>query len=450
MSQKNAGVVTLFVGAALAGAVGVGAVPDAGASAWSAPTEISSDGFADGPGDVSVASNGAFVGVWESRSGGSNPYLTIVRGTLDHGVERTDEVRLPRYADEQMYTAIGPKGDALVTWRDHDDGGAAVYAAWGPPGRPLMKARQIASRSAGPIREVSMDDLGRAVVLWGHDDSSAQFSVSPRNGSFAPSRLVARGSWVASAAMTRGGQVRFVWSRLLGRTSVIETRTLSRRGRLGSIKRIAARRSARVFDDVTPEPGDFTYDIPFLETVTATGGDIRPIVMWRTGRGRLEWTTETNPGRFRRPASLASGVTTSVADRPLVQLAMNRRGDAVVTWEDRVDRLRLARRPGRGAFSRPQVLVRPGAAYDQDGPLQVALAQNRMTIAVWGNRASLFAAAHLVTGPLGTPIRLGLTPAAESDPAFAPQMAVDGDGRALVIYGQGAGVNRQIMFSVYH
>jgi len=136
---------------------------------------------------VAMATNGAFVVVWEDNSDGadgSGNYDIHARGFHASGAEKiVDLVVNQDTAGQQRLPAVAlaSNGDFVVTWEDDkdDNGLFQIYArGFHADGTQKFAAMTVNSVSAGQqlAPTVAMDSAGNFVIAWEDDSSSADGS----------------------------------------------------------------------------------------------------------------------------------------------------------------------------------------------------------------------------------------------------------------------------------
>ena len=119
-------------------------------------------------------------------------------------------------------------GNIVAVWRDLDAGSSSIRAAFRPPGGTWSSAQRISEPAAATESpKLAMDKLGNAVAVWqrssGHD-SIVQAAIRPAGGSWSPPQdLSAPGVSAFNADVgLKAGQITAVWMVMSGRQTAVE------------------------------------------------------------------------------------------------------------------------------------------------------------------------------------------------------------------------------------
>jgi hypothetical protein len=261
-------------------------------------------------------------------------------------------------------------GNVVAVWRAVDGDQSYVRAAYRPKGAAFGAGEQLSAASAATESpELAMDRLGNAVAVWQRSngqDSVVQAAVRPAGGRWSEATdLSAPGDSAFSADVAvEGGQMTAVWLILRDRRTIVQS---SSRTVAGSWKP-AATLSGPVGNTSSPAVAMDDHGGAVASWLWSNGGFLVVQAASRLGTG--EWSEAqvlSGPGRSAsRPQVVMDGngnavvawaryngawTVAQVAERPAggtwqpardlshrggnahgLDLAVNRRGDAVATW----------------------------------------------------------------------------------------------------------------------
>ena len=264
--------------------------------------------------------------------------------------------------------ASSPSGAAVAVWEQDSAAGVRIVASvrsaggvWGAQ-HPISALREHSVYS----QQVAMDRRGGAVAVW-QDAGRIQVARHPAGGTWSAARPLSVGSRAnfPEVAMSPRGATVVVWQKHLGRHDVIQVVRRPDGGRWSAVRTL---------------PGSFG-DAGWPQVAVDARG--RATVVWERdwadgGRSAVFVARRSPRGVWSTPRQLSPTGHPGVG--PLV--AMNRRGDAVVTWMGRRSGIPgvqgVVRHPG-GAWSKVGSVSRAvpaaslgGVALDASGTVAVA------------------------------------------------------------------------------
>ena len=298
--------------------------------------------------------------------------------------------------------AFGPSGDALAAWSAVPAGAAdpdlaehRVQTAQLPPGGDAFGAAQAVSAAGWSARnpQVAFDPTGAATLLWRAARSGTYFRIQaatrPPGGAFGAVQELS--DPVSHAELQRiaidpAGNAVAVWNRVRHFGSAVEVAVRPAGGRFGAVQELS-----------TPIPAP-----SYVPPTVHLGGPAR--------------------------------------------VAVDARGTAIVVWSE-LDggrkRVFAAVRPAGGAFGPRQALSAPGKTA---GAARVAFDGAGNAFAVWRRRSDtrrrfrIEAAVRPAGGAFGPAQSLS----ADGQRARAPQLAVDPDGHAVILWRRFDGAHWRI------
>ena len=320
-------------------------------------------------------------------------------------------------------------GNVVAVWREVDGDTSAVGAAFRPAGGAWSSARRISEPAAATESpKLAMDALGNAVAVWqrstGHD-SVVQAAVRPAGGEWSkPQNLSTSGEPAFNADVAiRGGRATAVWMALGDRHTAIETSSRAIDGAWAPAQTISgpignASAPAVAVDDAGAAVASWRWsDGAFLvvqaATRTSQGAWAPPEVLSGPGRSASQpllamaangsalvawlrfngsWTAAQVASR---PAGGSWGEARNLSERGgnarRLDLAMNARGDAIVTWTQTLltsgaDLYSSFRKSGSDQWARTQV-----TRYWSGLEAKVALDEQGNATAVWSGSLTISA-----------------------------------------------------------
>jgi hypothetical protein len=337
-------------------------------------------------------------------------------------------------ADSYPTAAVNRRGQAVVAWNADAMHATRVVAATGTASGRFGRA--IVLSRTGTVRAAAMTDDGTAVVLW-EDRGGIRAALRPAGKSFGrPQRIsgTLRGQFgVPSVAADRTGNLLVAWSRLFraGSQRVWQVHAVSRpaRGAFGAVSALGTGVDPRVAFNAR---GDAVVS---WTSVVETGGTF-PVPYSRTAVAQV--AMRPAGGRFGPAVTLSATPTTAVS------AVVTDEGAVGAVWEhangpetEPYGAIQTSSDAAGGAFEAavdaPVVVVRrafnPMIAYGSNGEI-VTLWQEKTRSTPFSRAAPLHWATRMPGGTFGP--RRTLT-AAE---ALGPQLALTGDGRAVVLWIQ--------------
>jgi hypothetical protein len=340
-------------------------------------------------------------------------------------------------ADKGLYSFVPPQG------------GGTLYAVWRaagsgptPPAPPAWTAPVDVSSPLGNAEgaQVVVDSDGRATVVWDRNNGGnyiVQSSTSLDGGEWAaPDDLSATGANAVvpqvSVSVNADGTAVAVWSRSNGSNTIIQSSTSINGGEWST-----------PVDDLSEVGGDAFYP---QVTVDATG---TAIAVWRTRSNGtndiVQASTRPSGGSWSTPVDLSA----AGEDATNPQVTVGADGTAIAVWtrsNGTNDIVQASTRPSGGSWTTPADNLSE-AGQDASAP-QVSVDANGTATAVWirdnGTNDIVQASTRPRGGPWSTPVA-NLSEAGED--AGSPQVAVDANGTAIAVWNRSDGSNTIVQAS---
>ena len=241
-------------------------------------------------------------------------------------------------------------GDVVAVWRDVDDNAESIRAAYRPRYGSFGDSETISLPAvATESPRVAMDRLGNAVAVW-HvsttaQDSLVQAAIRPVGGSWSAPQALSDPSEPAFGANVSidAGRMTAVWVAREQWRPVIQT-------------------ASRTMTGLWTQPTTISGPIGGSYAPTVAMDDKGAVVAWQWWDGsyrRIEAAVRASAGAWSNPEELSAPGHTATA--PLV--AMDGAGNAIAAWirsNGIAPTAQTASRPAGGAWSLPRNLSRRG------------------------------------------------------------------------------------------
>ncbi|MDQ3991791.1 MAG: hypothetical protein M3245_05725 [Actinomycetota bacterium] len=333
-------------------------------------------------------------------------------------------------ADPQV--AVDADGDAVIVWQRFDGTNWRIQARRRSKTGALSAVQTLsAAGQSANDPQVAVDQDGDAVIVWeGFDGTNSRIQARRRSaaGALSPVRTLSaagQNAFDPQVAVDADGDAVIVWEGFDGTNYRIRARRRSAAGALSPVQTLsAAGRSA-----FSPQ--------------VAVGQDGHALVVWERSDG-TNWQIQA---RRRSAAGALSPVQTlspAGHDAHVPQVAVDPDGHGVIAWELRAGtnwRIQARRRSAEGALSPVQTLSPAGQGAADP---QVAVDADGDAVIVW-ERFDLtndrIQARRRSAGGALSPVQ---TLSAAGESAEAPQVAVDQEGQAVVVWQRSDGTNQRI------
>ncbi len=435
-----------------------------GAKAFGTATRIESGATAAARPRVAFAPNGDALAVWMQQSDGLYFHIWANHFTAATNTWGTEEILETGAGDAwDPRIAIDAHGNALVVWyQDGDPTGAGRNDIWSnyyTAGSGWGGAVLVESDNAGPALnpQVAFDPSGVGVAVWLQSDGTASQIRSSRFtvgtwGTVSLLEAVSPGaSRAPQIAIDASGNALAVWSRYDGTSENIWANRYTAGSGWGTAGLIE-----------TDNAGPAT--VPQI-AFDASGN---ALAVWQQSDGlrRNIWSNRYSAGTGWGTAELIEWNNAADADNP--QMAVDGTGNAVVVWQQssgsgtptRIWSNRYTAGSGWGGFpALIQTDIGGGGTANALTP-QVAMDASGNVLAVWVQpdgasdpAPDIWINRYTAGSGWGTTANLGQVriniPGAAGAPAGWPQIALDANGKALVVWSQSDGTADSIWSNRY-
>jgi hypothetical protein len=336
------------------------------------------------------------------------------------GELKPDTISPNHRSGSQPQLASDGSGDVVAVWRDVDDNAESIRAAFRPRNGSFGDSETISGPAvAAESPRVAMDRLGNAVAVWHVSttgrDSVVQAAIRPAGGAWtAPQALSdtnepAFGPDVAIEA----GRMTAVWVARHEWRPVIQTASRTMAGLWTLPSTISG-----------PVGGSYAPTVALDDN----GGAVAAWQWWDGSYRRIEAATRSSDGAWSKPEELSAPGHTASA--PVI--AMDAAGNAIAAWirsNGVAPAAQTASRSAGGAWDLPRNLSRRGR-----NAASIDLAMNRRGDAVvsWVQAAGLKTAFRAPGETKWTRV-----PITASWGGLGAHVALDEDGDATVVWDDG-------------
>jgi hypothetical protein len=353
-------------------------------------------------------------------------------------------------------------GNAIIVWGQYDGSYGQIYKSeyrngvWTNPSS-LSDHISPDGQSAGDP-QIAMDNNGNAIIVWEQYDSSNNYQIFKseyRNGVWTnPANLTDNispdglGVGMPQVAMDNNGNAIIVWEQYDSSNNYQIFKSEYRDG--------AWTNPASVADHISPEGGG-NADSLYPEVAMDNNGNA--IIVWKqyNGINYKIFKSEYRNGVWHNPTSLSDYINpdgTSPAFDP--QVAMDNNGNAVIVWSqsDGSNYQIFKSEYRNGVWTNPSSLADNISPQGQDSfNPQVAMDNNGNAIIVWyqrdeSNIYQIFKSEYrkdVWTNP--SSLSDHISP--DGQHAWYSRVAMDGNGNAVIVWYQSDGSNYQIFKSEY-
>jgi RTX calcium-binding nonapeptide repeat (4 copies) len=333
---------------------------------------------------------------------------------------KPDTISPTHRSGSQPQLASDGSGNVVAVWRDVDDNAESIRASFRPRYGSFGDSETIsvpALSTESP--RVAMDRLGNAVAVWhvattAHD-SVVQAAVRPAGGSWSNPQVLSDPGEPAfgPAVSIEAGRMTAVWVARVQWRPVIET---------------ASRTMTGLWTPPTPISGPVGGSYAPTVAMDDKGGAVAAWQWWDGSYRRIEGAVRSSDGAWSEPDELSAPGHTASA--PLV--AMDAAGNAIAAWlrsNGVAPAAQTASRPAGGAWGLPHNLSRRG--------------RNAATIDLAMNRRGDAVVSWVQAGGLKTAFRApGETkwtrvPITASWEGLGAHVALDEEGDATMVWDDG-------------
>jgi len=366
----------------------------------------------------------------------------------------TDNISPDGQAANYPRVAMDDNGNAIIVWYQSDGSIDQIFKSEYRGGQwtiPADLTDNISPDGSGAAdAEVAMDDNGNAIIVWEqYDGSNIQiFKSEYRNGQWTfPADLTdnispdGQDARRPEVAMDDNGNAIIVWEQLDGSNNQI-FKAEYRNGQWTF--------PADLSDNINPDGYAFQPRVAMDDNGNA-------IIIWEQSDGSI-WQifkSEYRNGQWTFPVDLTDNINPDGQPANAPQVAMDDNGNAIIVWQqsdgsnDQI--FKSEYRNGQWTF--------PADLTDNISPdgqrayaPQMAMGDNGNAIIVWqqsdGSSLQIFKAEYR-NGQWTIPADLTDNIGPDGQDAVGPEVAMDDNGNAIIVWEQSDGSNIQIFKSEY-
>jgi hypothetical protein len=289
---------------------------------------------------------------------------------------------------------------------------------------PTWLAPTTRSATGADQPDADFDAKGNAVVVWRQLSEGNQViraAYRPAGGSFGAAVDLSLGGQNADAPhvdFDGNGNAMFVWYRFNGTSNIIQFRRRAASGVLGPIENLTANGASSTYPQID----------------TAANG--AAVIAWLSN-GAPTAVVRSAGGSYGPTAPLSGDAVSASPPTPPIDVAMNASGDALVSWTRNAALGESSYRPAGGSFGSVQAVTAPTGSISVYPKGAVDRFGNATLVFETCSPCSIFSAFR----PEGAAENYeGVqTISNVAGGSFLPQVAVDNDGEAIVMWITNAG-----------
>jgi hypothetical protein len=431
--------------------------------AWYNPAgitdNISPDGRRAELPQVAMDNNGNAIIVWQQYNGANYQIFKSVykNGVWIHPSNLTDHISSDAYDAHNPQVAMDNNGNAIIVWEQNNGIDSQIFKSeyrggiWANP----VKLADITSPFLSGwdlLPHVAMDNNGNAIIVWQQDDGAGWqvFKSEYGNGVWTnPLSLTdhisldgySAGS--SQVAMDNNGNAIIVWGQSDGTNSQI-FKSECRGGIWTNPSSIADHISLNGQEAYSPQ--------------VAMDNNGNAIIVWDQYNGNGDWRifkSEYREGVWHNPTNLADNISPNGSDADNPQVAMDNNGNAIIVWSsnDGTNYQIFKSECNSGIWKNPANItdkINPDGLYAWYP--QVAMDNNGNAVIVWrqydGIAPQIFKSEYR-GGAWTNPVDITDHINPNGSSAGSPQVAMDNNGSAIIVWQQSDGANDQVFKSEY-
>ncbi len=427
-----------------------GAPTASAAPAWLPAADLSAPGKDATNTAVAMDDAGDTVAVWE-RQDTLSSNLNVQVATRSPGAGFSAPADLSHVSTEPD-VAMTPAGETVAVWRHFDvnSGNYVIQTSTRPPGGSFSNPVNVSTSVAAAIPQnlqVAVNAAGDTALVWTQFDPGSGLSpnpsfvgasVRPAGGSFSPPVQISPTPLVAGqsashprAALDAAGDTTVVWSYQGGTNSVIQAATRPVNGSFSPPTPLTAVGADAFSPDVAMD----------------SAGDA--IAVWAHSDGTnfiAQGSSSQAGGPFAAPVDLSG----AGANASSPQVAMTPSGAATVVWA-RPDSggysvIQASTGSPGGSFSSPVTLSATGHNADFS---ELAVSPSGGATVVWKRSDGTNDIVQAAIRPAGAGFAPAVDLSASGQGAEVPEVAMDGEGDATVVWRRSNGTDNIAQYAGY-
>ncbi len=423
---------------------------------WTHPADlndnISPDGSDANNPKVAISDTGFALITWEQPNATNNQIFKSERatnGTWTHPTDFNEHLSLNGLMADTPQVAINDNGIVLITWRQSDGANDQIFrserAANGTWSHPTDLSDSISPDGQGAYNpQVAINNSGIALITWWQSDglfSRIYKSERSANGTWTnPSSLSdnispdGQGAYPPQLTINGNGLALITWRQSDGANDRIFK---SERAANGTWTH-----PADLNDNISPSGSSATNN-----PQVAINNDGFALIAWVQSDGsnnQIFKSERAASGTWAHPADLNDNISPSGQDAIDSQVAINNSGIALITWlqsDGSNDRIFKSERTSSGTWAHPSDLnnnISPNGSSASN--LQVAINDDGFALIAWeqpdGSYSKIYKSERTASGTWTHPSTLNDSISPSEQQASYPQVAINSDGDALILWIQ--------------
>ncbi len=418
---------------------------------------ISPDGQNASSPQVAMDDKGNAIIVWQQNDGSSKSQIFKSEyrgGVWTHPGGLSDNISPDGQNATSPQVAMDGKGNAIIVWHQNDGKKSQIFKSehrggvWTHPGGLSDNISPDGQNAYNP--QVAMDDRGNAIIVWQQGDGSKNqiFKSEYRGGVWThPGGLsdnISPDGQDASSpqvAMDNDGNAIIVWRQLDGANYQI----------FMSVYRCGVwTHPGGISDNISPDGQE--ADNPQV----AMDNNGNAIIVWKQYEGSSSnqiFMSEYRNGVWIHPQNISDYISIVHQNAHDPQVAMDDNGNAIIVWmqwDGANDQIFMSEYR-RGAWKHPASRSDNISPDKQSAYLpQVAMDNNENAVIVWqqidGSKRQIFKS-ECWGGVWKHPDGLSDNISPDGQEGLAPQVAMDDNGNAVIVWQQFDGLKNQIFKS---
>jgi len=428
---------------------------------WMNPSTLSDNISPDGQNAVSpqvaMDNNGNAIIVWPQYNGTSwQIFKSEYRGGVwTYPSSLSDNISPDGQSAYDPQVAMDNNGNAIIVWYQSDGAKFQIFKSeyhggvWTHPGLLSDNISPNGQNAENP--QVAMDNNGNAIIVWQQSDGSYLqiFKSEYRGGVWTnPSSLInnispnGQNAAYPQVAMDNNGNAIIVWFQSDGAKNQIF---------MSEYRSGAWTNPSSLSDNISPDGQDAA------DPQVAMNDNDNAIIVWYQ-YDKANWQifkSEYRNGTWKHPTSLGTNISPDGQDAAGPQVAMDNNNNAIIVWyqyDGTYDRI-FKSEYRSSAWKNPTSLS-DNISPDGQSALypQVAMDNNGNTIITWQQSDGLnwqICKSEFRSGAWTHPTSPSDNISPDGRDAEYPQVAMDNNGNAIIVWYQSDGSYSQIFKSEY-
>ncbi len=421
---------------------------------------ISPDGTNASQPRIALNDNGDALIIW-SQSDGS--FFQTFRSENRNGSWSDPAIISDNFSPDGQDThspkvALNQSGDAVIVWSQSDGAFLQIFRSehrdglWTDPTGLSDNISPDSSDADAP--QVALNDSGDAVIVWQQPDLSLNqkyriFRSEYRNGSWTdPSNIFdhfspgGQDAAFPQVALNNNGDAVIVWYQSDGANNQIFRSEYQNGSWIDP---------SGLLDNISPDGQDS------VEPQVALNDNGDAIIAWRQSDGANEqiFRSERRDGSWTDPVNLLDNISPSGQNAISPQVAMNNNGQAIIVWfqNDGANSQVFRSEYRNGSWTDPSGLSDNISPDGQDAGLhRVAMNDDGDAVIAWvqsdGTNNQIFRS-HYRSGSWNDPTDLSDHINPDGQTLNSPDVALNSNGDAVIVWQQSDGEKSQIFRSEY-